>query len=77
MTALPEEWWPNTHNADIWFIGELIKKEEVKDDKRKQPEDKLTIGYYLKFELDTASGRLSRGCQARLIDRRPFYVRWK
>jgi hypothetical protein len=53
MMALPEEWWPNTHNADIWFIGELIKKEEVKDDKRKQPENKITIGYYLEFNIDT------------------------
>ena len=53
MTALPEEWWPNTHNADIWFIGELITKEGVKDDKRKLPENKITIGYYLEFNIDT------------------------
>ena len=48
---LPEEYWPNVHNTDIWFIGELIKKEEVKDDK--WSENKKTIGYYLYFRIDT------------------------
>jgi hypothetical protein len=52
ITALPKEYWPNTHNADQWFSGELITKEEVKDDKRKKPENKITIGYYLKFTID-------------------------
>ena len=53
MMALPEKWVAHTDNADIWFIGEVIKKEEVKDDKRKQPENKITIGYYLEFNIDT------------------------
>lgn len=51
--SYPKEYWPNVHMTDRWFIGELIKKEEVKDDKRKQPEKKITIGYYLEFKLDT------------------------
>jgi len=49
----PEEYWFNVHNTDRWFVGELIKKEEVKDDNRKQPENKITIGYYLEFRIDT------------------------
>lgn len=53
MNAYPKEYWFNVHNTDRWFIGELIKIEEVKDDKRKQPEDKITIGYYLEFRIDT------------------------
>jgi ABC-type antimicrobial peptide transport system permease subunit len=53
MEAFPKEHWPNVHMTDRWFVGELITKEEVKDDKRKDPEDKITIGYYLKFNLDT------------------------
>ena len=53
LGQIPKEHWFNVHNTDRWFIGELIKKEEVKDDKRKQPEDKITIGYYLEFRIDT------------------------
>ena len=53
MEQFPKEYWPNVHMTDRWFIGELITKEEVKDDKRKKPEDKITIGYYLKFSIDT------------------------
>ena len=34
MDALPKEYWPNTHNNDRWFTGDLIEKEEVKDHKR-------------------------------------------
>lgn len=49
--ALPKERWPNVHETDIWFIGELINKEEVKNDKR--IENKTTIGYYLDFKIDT------------------------
>jgi ABC-type lipoprotein release transport system permease subunit len=56
MDYYPKEYWPYVHNTDRWFIGELVTKEEVKDDKRKQPEDKITIGYYLKFKLDTVLG---------------------
>jgi len=44
--------WPNTHNTDIWFTGELIKKEEVKT-KSKQPENQKTIADYLVFDIDT------------------------
>ncbi len=53
MNGYPQEYWFNVHNTDRWFIGELIANEEVKDDKRKQPEDKITIGYYLEFRIDT------------------------
>jgi hypothetical protein len=35
----------------VWFIGELIEKEEVKDDYRS--EQKKTIGYNLSFMVDT------------------------
>lgn len=49
---LPKEYWPNTHNTDIWFSGELIKMEEVKT-KAKQPKDESAIGYYLRFTIDT------------------------
>ena len=52
MDAYPKESLSNVHMTDRWFIGELIAKEEVKDDKRKQPEDRITIGYYLKFSID-------------------------
>jgi ABC-type antimicrobial peptide transport system permease subunit len=51
METLPPEYWPNTHTYDIWFSGELIDKEEVKDDIRAK--NKKTIGYYLKFNIDT------------------------
>jgi hypothetical protein len=52
MDMLPPEYRPNTHTFDIWFIGELIDKEEVKT-WAKKPEDKRTVGYYLKFNVDT------------------------
>src|SRR5450759_2606722 len=29
MNYYPPEYWPNTHTHDLWFIGELIDKEEV------------------------------------------------
>jgi hypothetical protein len=48
----PQEYWPNTHNTDIWFTGELIKMEEVKT-WAEQPQNGKTIGYYLKFNIDT------------------------
>ncbi len=51
MDALPPEYWPNIHNTDLWFIGNLVAKEEVKDPN--QPENQRTIGYYLKFKVDT------------------------
>jgi ABC-type antimicrobial peptide transport system permease subunit len=52
MEALPPEYWPNTHTYDLWFTGDLIDKEEVKT-WAKLPEDQKTIGYYLKFNIDT------------------------
>ncbi len=52
MEALPPEYWPNTHTYDLWFTGDLIAKEEVKT-WAKLPEDQKTIGYYLKFNIDT------------------------
>src|ERR1035437_541437 len=51
MKAYPKENWPNTHNTDIWFVGDLIKQEEVKELTRS--ENKKTIGYYLVFNIDT------------------------
>lgn len=50
--AFPPEHWPNVHNTDIWFTGELIAKEEVKTS-AKLPENKRTVGYYLKFNVHT------------------------
>jgi len=38
---------PNTHNTDIWFIGELIQKEDATD------ANKQAIGYALDFNIDT------------------------
>jgi ABC-type antimicrobial peptide transport system permease subunit len=52
MEALPPEYWPNTHTYDLWFTGDLIDKEEVKT-WSKLPENQKTIGYYLKFNIDT------------------------
>ncbi|MFA5873707.1 MAG: FtsX-like permease family protein [Anaerolineales bacterium] len=48
----PIEYWPNVYSTDIWFIGELIKMEEVKT-WAKKPENSKTIGYYLEFNIDT------------------------
>jgi hypothetical protein len=50
MQVLPEEYWPNTHNTDIWFTGELFEIEEVKEWRL---EDGYTVGYALKFNIDT------------------------
>jgi ABC-type antimicrobial peptide transport system permease subunit len=52
MEGLPKEFWPNTHNTDIWFIGELIKIENVTI-LGEQPEKNQTIGYSLEFNIDT------------------------
>ncbi len=52
MQFYPKEQWPNVHNCDLWFAGELVRKEEVKP-KFEQPENKKTIGYYLGFNVDT------------------------
>ena len=52
MEALPPEYWPNTHTYDLWFSGDLIDKEEVKT-WAKLPENQKTVGYYLKFNIDT------------------------
>jgi hypothetical protein len=49
MERFPEEEWPNVHTTDIWFIGDLIEKEEVKT----RPENGETVGYYLRFSVDT------------------------
>jgi ABC-type antimicrobial peptide transport system permease subunit len=52
LGGFPKEDWPNTHNTDIWFTGELVKVEEVKT-KATQSKDESTIGYYLEFNIDT------------------------
>jgi ABC-type antimicrobial peptide transport system permease subunit len=52
MKRFPKEYWPNVHATDIWFMGELIKMEEVKT-WAKKPENSKTIGYYLEFNIDT------------------------
>ncbi len=43
---------PNTHNTHFWFIGELIKKEEVKPGS-KQSANQKAIADYLVFDIDT------------------------
>ncbi len=52
MKAYPKANWPNVHVRDIWFVGELNKREEVKE-KFVRPENQKTIGYYLGFTIDT------------------------
>jgi ABC-type antimicrobial peptide transport system permease subunit len=52
MKYYPPENWPNTHTYDLWFTGDLIDKEEVKT-WAKLPENQKTVGYYLKFNIDT------------------------
>ena len=52
MNYYPPENWPNTHTYDLWFTGDLIDKEEVKT-WAKLPENQKTVGYYLKFNIDT------------------------
>jgi ABC-type antimicrobial peptide transport system permease subunit len=52
MERFPKERWPNVHNCDLWFVGELTRKEEVKT-KANKPEDQKMIGYYLGFNVDT------------------------
>lgn len=49
-----EKGWPlpNTHNTDIWFTGELAKKEEVKPGS-KQSANQKTIADYLVFDIDS------------------------
>ena len=49
--AFPEEQWPNVHMTDIWFVGELTQKEEAQVEAR--DDQKITLGYYLKFKIDT------------------------
>jgi hypothetical protein len=48
----PKEDWPNVHTTDIWFTGELIRKEEAKRG-AKPSKNAKTIGYYLGFNVDT------------------------
>jgi ABC-type antimicrobial peptide transport system permease subunit len=48
---LPEESWLNVYTTDIWFMGELIQKEEAQVES--QDDQKITLGYYLKFNIDT------------------------
>jgi ABC-type antimicrobial peptide transport system permease subunit len=48
----PKERWPNVHNTDIWFTGALIQKEEAKPGAKPDKNTK-TIGYYLRFDVDT------------------------
>jgi ABC-type antimicrobial peptide transport system permease subunit len=47
----PEEQWPYVHATDIWFLGELIQKEDAQVEAR--DDQKITLGYYLKFKIDT------------------------
>lgn len=42
-----QEIWPNVHSTDVFFCGELIQNEPVQDN------NKETIGYSLKFNIDT------------------------
>ncbi len=43
---------PNTHNTDIWFTGELAKKEEIKPGSN-QSANLKAIAVYLVFNIDT------------------------
>lgn len=43
----PQEIWPNVHSTDIYFYGELIQNAPV------QNLNKETVGYSLKFNIDT------------------------
>lgn len=53
IKVLPPAYWPNTHNTDIWFAGELIAKEEIGADGKQPPAGGKAIGYSLKFNIDT------------------------
>ena len=45
--SFPQENFPNVHSTDAFFCGELIQNEPVQDN------NKETIGYSLKFNIDT------------------------
>jgi ABC-type antimicrobial peptide transport system permease subunit len=53
IKALPQKYWPNTHNTDIWFTGELLEKEEIGADGKPLQANGKAIGYSLKFNIDT------------------------
>ncbi len=74
MEALPPEYWPNTHTYDLWFTGDLIDKEEVKT-WAKLPENQKTVGYYLKFNIDTLLAAHPEYAKAGRYGRSPFFVR--
>ena len=48
---LPEEDWFNVHTTDLWFTGVLSQKEAAQVEA--QDDQKETLGYFLKFHLDT------------------------
>jgi len=48
---VPEENWLNVHTTDIWFTGVLIQKEAAQVET--QDDQKETLGYFLKFHIDT------------------------
>src|SRR5690606_3639589 len=49
--VFPEENWLNVHTTDIWFTGVLLQKEEAQVEA--QSDQKETLGYFLRFHLDT------------------------
>ncbi len=53
IKAIPAEYWPNTHNTDIWFAGELLAKEQIGLDGKPPQSNGKAIGYSLKFDIDT------------------------
>lgn len=53
IKSIPAEYWPNTHNTDIWFTGELLAKEEIGSDGKQSPAEGKAIGLSLKFNIDT------------------------
>lgn len=53
IKAIPAEYWPKTHNTDIWFTGELLAKEEIGSDGKQSPAEGKAIGLSLKFNIDT------------------------
>lgn len=53
IKAIPAEYWPKTHNTDIWFTGELLAKEEIGSDGKQSPAEGKAIGLSLKLNIDT------------------------
>jgi hypothetical protein len=71
FTQAPEENWANVHTTDIWFTGELIQKEEAQVEA--QDDQKETLGYFLKFHIDTVLAAYPENAQQGESSRHPNY----